>query len=152
MLRILLPLVLLSNGVAAGVMVSTVIGIVPMTLVLPYEQYVDFIRFLWPRYDPVMPIMHVLTLVCDVILAILSPGKPARFLFVVAALLLATVMIVSISKNVPINRYVTSLNAAECPPNWADRDPRLRWRKWNLLRTILAMLALVANVIAAAMV
>ena len=56
MTRVMLALVLLGNGVAAGVMVSTVIGIVPMTLIMPYDRYIDTIRFLWPRYDPFMPV------------------------------------------------------------------------------------------------
>ena len=37
MVRILVPLALLANGIAAGVMVSTVIGLAPMSLAVPYR-------------------------------------------------------------------------------------------------------------------
>ena len=57
----LLPLVLLGNGVAAGVMLSTVIGVVPMFLTMNYGPYVRSVQFLWPRYDPFMPILNGVT-------------------------------------------------------------------------------------------
>lgn len=147
MISILVPLAVLTNGVAAGVMFSTVIGIVPMTSTLPYDRYVQTIRFLWPRYDPFMPIANAAAFVLDAIVAILAGDATARAVFIVAAVLLGTVMAISVVKNVPINKYVTSLDPARQPPDWADRDPRVRWRNWNLLRTSLALVALTANVV-----
>jgi hypothetical protein len=147
MTRVLVPLVLFSNGIAAGVMLSTVIGIAPMTLALPYARYVQTIRFLWPRYDRLMPALNAATFVADVVLAVVSPARP---LFGVAAVLLAAVMVISVTKNVPINKYVTSLDPDACPEDWVQRDPRARWRNWNLVRTVLVLLALAANVGAAA--
>jgi hypothetical protein len=147
MIRVLVPLVLFSNGIAAGVMLSTVIGIVPMTMALPYAQYVQTIRFLWPRYDPLMPTLNVTTFVVDSLLAFVAP---TGHLFGLAAVLLATVMVVSVTKNVPINKYVTSLDTDTCPADWAERDPRMRWRNWNLVRTLLVLVALTINVVAAA--
>ncbi len=148
MTRVLVLLALLGSGIGSGVMFSTVIGVAPMTLVLSYERYVETIRFLWPRYDPFMPITHVVTFACDVALLFLVPD--GRAFFGVAAGLLATVMIISVVKNVPINRYVTSLDPLNPPPDWADRDPRVRWRNWNRIRTGLALLALGANLCAVA--
>lgn len=148
MTRVLVLLALLGSGLGSGVMFSTVIGVAPMTLVLPYERYVETIRFLWPRYDPFMPITHVVTFACDVALLFLAPD--GRVFFGIAAGLLAIVMIISVVKNVPINRYVTSLDPHDPPPDWADRDPRVKWRNWNLIRTGLALLALGANLCAVA--
>jgi uncharacterized membrane protein len=147
MTRYLVPLVLFGNGIVAGVMLSTAVGVVPMTLVLPYPQYVQTIRFLWPRYDPFMPIANTVTFVLDIVLVLVTP---ARALFAAAAVLLAAVMIISVTKNVPINRYVTSLDPDSCPADWDQQDPRVRWRNWNLLRTLLALLALTTNLAAAA--
>jgi uncharacterized membrane protein len=146
MIRLVAPAAILANGVAAGVMFSTVIGIVPLTLVLPYDRYVQAIQFLWPRYDPLMPIANGAAFLLGIAVAVLAGDKPERILFGLAAALLAAVMSISVIKNVPINRYVTSLDPVRQPSDWAERDPRIRWRNWNLARTSLALLALVINV------
>lgn len=150
MVRVLVPLALLANGVATGVMVSTVLGLAPLTLAVPYESYVRTIQFLWKRYDPFMPATHALACVLDLVLAFTAPTAAARALFGAAGVVLVVVMAISVVKNVPINRYVMSLDPLSQPPDWAQSDPRVRWRNWNLLRTALALLALVANVVAVA--
>lgn len=131
-------------------MVSTVIGLAPMQLAVPYETYVGTIQFLWKRYDPFMPVLNALAFVLDLVLALTVAQPPARILFVAAAVLLVMVMAISVVKNVPINRYVMSLDPLHQPPDWAQTDPRVRWRNWNLIRTALAMLALLANLSAVA--
>ncbi|WP_083734002.1 DUF1772 domain-containing protein [Actinomadura sp. CNU-125] len=60
-------------------------------------------------------------------------------------MLLVTVMAISVIKNVPINRFVMSLDPAVRPDDWSRTDPRRRWRNWNLLRTGLAAAALGLN-------
>jgi uncharacterized membrane protein len=147
MIRVLVPLVVFANGVAAGVLLSTAIGVVPMTLALQYTRYVQTIQFLWPRYDPLMPALNAVAFVGDVVLAVVAPSGS---LFAVAAVLLAAGMFVSVTKNLPINRYVTALDPDACPANWAQRDPRVRWRTWNLVRTMLVLLALATNLASAA--
>lgn len=147
---VLATLAVLSNGLAAGIMLSTVIGIVPMFLSLPYGRYVQTVQFLWPRYDPIMPITNTTTFVLDLVLClVLAPAGPARATYAVAAGLLAVVITISVSKNVPVNRYVSSLDPDRQPGDWAQRDPRRRWRNWNLVRTSLAVLAFAVNVTAA---
>ncbi len=146
MIRLLAPIAILANGIGAGVMLSTVLGIVPLTLVLPYDRYVQAIRFLWPRYDPFMPVINGVAFLLDVAVTVLTATEPGRALFGLAAALLAAVMSISLIKNVPINKYVTLLDPVRQPPDWAQRDPRLRWRNWNLARTSLALVALAANV------
>jgi hypothetical protein len=147
--RLLLSVILLANGLGAGVMLSTVIGTVPLTLALPYDRYVEMIQFMWPRYDPLMPAMNALAFVLDVALGITTGDSAARPFLIVGGVLLAAVMAISVTKNVPINKYVTGLDPAAQPADWASADPRRRWRNWNTLRTSLALVALVANVIAA---
>ncbi|HEX6871576.1 MAG TPA: DUF1772 domain-containing protein [Micromonosporaceae bacterium] len=144
------PLVLIGNGVAAGVMLSTVVGITPLTAVLSYDRYVETIKFLWRRYDPMMPITNAATFLLDGWLAVSLREQAAGASFGAAALLLATVMVISVVKNVPINKYVTGLDPARPPDDWASADPRDRWRRWNTTRTLLAFAALAANVLGAA--
>jgi uncharacterized membrane protein len=138
-----------ANGIAAGIMLSTVIGIVPMMVALPYGRYVQTVQFLRPRFDPVMPITNGSAFVLDVALTAVSHGAAGRAGFSLAAALLAAVMAVSIIKNVPINRFIMSLDSRRQPDDWTLRDPRARWRKWNLIRTGLALAAFVTNVVAA---
>lgn len=131
------------NGVAAGIMLSTVIGIVPMMRALPYAGYVQMVQFMRPRYDPIMPIANGGALLADVVLV--ASGQRGTGPHVAAALLLACVITISVSKNVPVNKYLMSLNPQEPPDNWADIDPRSRWQRWNNIRTCLAVLAFLGN-------
>ncbi len=146
MTPLLVAVTLLANGVAVGVMVSTVIGLAPMSLAVPYETYVRTVQFLWKRYDPLMPALNATACVLGLVLVAVVDDATARTLFGTAAALLLVVMAISVMKNVPINRYVMSLDPQHPPADWARADPRVRWRNWNLLRTALAVLAFVVNV------
>jgi uncharacterized membrane protein len=137
----------LTNGVAAGIMLATVIGVVPLMVASPYSQYVRMVQFMWPRYDPTMPILNGLSLVIDVVLAVVQPAA-ARPWYLLAAALLAVVMAISITRNVPVNKYVSRLDPAQEPAEWARVDPRLRWQRWNLVRTVVALIAFGVNVVA----
>lgn len=134
------------NGAAAGIMLSTVIGIVPMMRALPYPGYVQMVQFMRPRYDPIMPLSNGAALVIDIIL--FAAGARAAALHVAAAVLLACVMAISASKNVPVNRYLMSLDPGRQPDDWHAADPRARWQWWNNIRTTLAVLAFLCNVTA----
>jgi uncharacterized membrane protein len=145
---VLLTAAVLLNGIGAGIMLATVVGIVPFLLTMPYQRYVETVKFLWPRYDPMMPILNVATVVLDVALTFTATGR-TRTLVPVAGALLLSVIVISVTRNVPINRYVTALDPARSPADWPTRDPRVRWRNWNLLRTLLATAALTVNAAAA---
>ncbi|UNO40777.1 DUF1772 domain-containing protein [Streptomyces sp. MST-110588] len=146
----LAALAALANGTAAGIMLATVIGIVPMFLALPYGRYVETVQFLRPRFDPVMPVTNGLALVLDVVLAAGPAQGTAAAGYALAAVLQATVMGISVSRNVPVNRMVMALDAAQEPADWARIDPRRRWRNWNLVRTLLALTAFAVNVVVTA--
>jgi hypothetical protein len=146
----LLALALFANGIAAGVMLGNAIGLGAFALRLPYAGYVDLIKFCWPRYDPLLPILNVLVFGLDVALAVMSAAARVAAVFWVAAALLAVLIAISLLKNVPINRYVTGLDPAAQPPDWVRRDPRTRWKNWNNVRVMLALAALIANLAAAA--
>lgn len=146
------PLATLLNGVAAGIMLSTVVGIVPLFLTQPYQGYVRTVQFLWPRYDPLMPVLNGSAMVLAGFSAIAAGDSPARPVLALAALLLLCVMGISIVKNVPVNRYVSALDPARQPDDWARVDPRVGWQRWNLVRTVIAVVAFATNVSATALV
>ncbi|MCW2881643.1 MAG: hypothetical protein JWQ95_5743 [Sphaerisporangium sp.] len=154
MIQALVPLALLANGIAAGVMLGNAIGLAAHALRLPYPGYVDLIKFMWPRYDPFLPITNVLAFGLDIAIAVIVHGERggagAPGLFGLSAVLLAVLMAISLLKNVPINKYVIALDPASPPEDWSERDPRASWKNWNQIRVVLSMAALVANLAGAA--
>ena len=72
MLALLTPLVLLLNGLAAGVLFGTQLGGFPYLASLPVDRYVHAHAFFGSRYDPAMPLCLVGTVGCDVALAFLA--------------------------------------------------------------------------------
>lgn len=156
MIAALIPLALFANGIAAGVMLGNAIGPAALALELPYARYVDLIKFMWHRYDPFVPIMNLLAFALDIVIAVVTyqenrGGAGAPSLFGLSAGMLAVLMTISITKNVPINKYVTALDPASPPDNWTQLDPRVSWKKWNDVRVTLALAALIAGLAGAAM-
>lgn len=145
---IVVALVLLANGLAAGVLTGTVLGGVPLLQALPTDRYVHAHAFFAGRYDPFMPLCLLGTAVGDTVLALRVTEPTARALLAVAAVTAVAVITVSVTRNVPINRWVKSLDPEALPADFTD--PRPRWAHWNRVRTALAVLALTANVSAVA--
>ncbi|MFH8788935.1 DUF1772 domain-containing protein [Streptomyces roseoverticillatus] len=150
MTQILLPLALIGSGMAAGGLMIASLGGAPLLLSLPADRYVPVHQFLVTRFDPFMPICMVTAMLTDTALAALSRDATRVPAGVAAALLLGAI-VVSLAKNVPINKWVGSLEPGVVPPDWERVDPRARWRNWNLVRTGLAVTALLANATAAAL-
>lgn len=123
------------------------LGGAPFLLQLPTAQYVPAHQFLVTRFDPFMPISFCIGLIADLILASAGDSTAAaKGLTSTAAVLLILALVVSVTKNVPINRWVSRLDPGSLPDDFAQIDPRVRWRNWNLIRTALAVAALLANV------
>ncbi|GAA2411539.1 DUF1772 domain-containing protein [Actinomadura vinacea] len=139
--------VLVSTGLAAGVLFTHAVGVWPALQAMSPGQYVAAHKLVGRAYDPMMPIMVGGSAVADIVLAITADGT-ARALFAASAVFLAGVSVVSQTKNVPINRRVKALDENAMPADWAD--PRRRWGRWNLVRTGFALLAFVGNIAAAA--
>lgn len=145
---ILALIALTGNGLGAGVVLATVIGVVPWMLSESYRNYVSSVQFMWRRFDPLMPMLIGISLVADVFLVFFAEGISSRILFGISASSLAIMMSISIFKNVPINRYVTSLNPQRRPDGWDKNDPRKKWRKWNTSRALFAVMAFGVNSVA----
>jgi hypothetical protein len=138
-----------ANGIAAGIMLGNAIGPGALALRLPYGPYVSMIKYLWPRYDPLVPLLNVLAFGLDITCAAMTGGTRSA-LFALSAALLGVLMIISVTKNVPINKYVTALDEERPPDDWAEADPRAAWQRWNHVRVSLALVSLIANLAGAA--
>ena len=145
--RVLLPFALMGNGLAAGGLMIAVLGGAPLLLSLPTERYVPTHQFMVTRFDPFMPACMLTALLCDVVLAIVAPTARASALFTVSALLLVGAIVVSLTKNVPINRWIATVDPGSLPANWEQLDPRVRWSNWNRVRTALVVCSLAVLVV-----
>src|SRR4051794_903812 len=143
MIVVLSVVVLAGSGIVAGVLFAVALSVVPAFLALPPDGYVRTHQLVGRHFGKVMPPLVVACAAADAVLAAQAPGTPYRVLFTAAAVLLAGVSVVSQFGNVPINRAVKRLSPAALPEQW--HDPRPRWRAWHLLRTTLAVLAIVVN-------
>ncbi|WP_020673784.1 anthrone oxygenase family protein [Amycolatopsis nigrescens] len=148
MTGILVPLVLLANGLAAGVLLATQLGGWPFLRVLPDADYVRAHAFFSTRYDPWMPLCLIVTFLGDLTLAVTADGTVAQSLFATSALLALATGVISLTKNVPGNRYVQTLEPAQLPADFTERDPRPVWGPWNRRRSLLGMLAFLVNCLA----
>ena len=140
-------LAVLGSGVVAGVLFAVALSVLPALFAMPMDRYVYAHKLIGRNWDPTMPIVVLGSTAVDVALVFLAPDPSARTLFVVAAVLLLAVSGVSHLANVPINRRVKSVDPDHIPADWSD--PRPLWRRWHLLRTVLAVAASAVNAAAA---
>ncbi|WP_433440005.1 DUF1772 domain-containing protein [Nonomuraea sp. CA-141351] len=146
MLNVLTVLVLLGSGTVAGVLFAVAVSTVPALAAMPPDRYVYTHTLLGRNWDPTMPLIVLGTTLLDIVLAVWAPGGVARALVICATVCLFGVSWVSHLRNVPINKRVHQTDPDAVPPGW--EDPRPVWRRWHLLRTSFAMVALVANSLA----
>ncbi|MET0425262.1 MAG: DUF1772 domain-containing protein [Actinoplanes sp.] len=138
-------LALVGSGLVAGVLFAVALSVLPGLFAMPPGRYVYAQRLIGRNWDPTMPIVVLTSVALDIGLAVATGGSQRR-LFALCAVLLVGVSVVSHFCNVPINRRVKSLDPDRMPADW--QDPRPVWRRWHLLRTVLAVLALLGNAIA----
>lgn len=146
LLHVLSTLVLLGSGTVAGVLFAVAVSTVPAMAAMTPDRYVYTHTLLGRNWDPTMPIIVLSSTALDIALGVLSPETATRTLAIGAAACLVGVSVVSHLCNVPINKRVHQTDPDAIPPGW--QDPRPLWRRWHLLRTVLAMLALAANSLA----
>jgi uncharacterized membrane protein len=142
-MRVLSVLELLGSGITAGVLFAVALSTVPALAAMTPDRYVHAHTLLGRNWDPTMPIIVLGSVVLDVVLAVLAPGGTARALVVCAAVFLFGVSVVSHLCNVPINKRVHRTDPDAIPPDW--EDPRPLWRRYHLIRTAFALVALAAN-------
>ncbi|MEV0092396.1 DUF1772 domain-containing protein [Streptomyces sp. NPDC050738] len=141
---------LLGGGVTAGVLFAVALSVLPALFAMETGPYVHAHQLLGRNWDPTMPVIVLSSTLANGVLAVTVDGA-GRPLFAAAAVLLLGVSGVSHLCNVPINRTVKGItDPAVLPADW--QDPRPLWRRWHLLRTALAVLALVCTASAVALV
>lgn len=145
MIASLVPLVVLLNGLAAGVLFGTQLGGWPLLAALPADRYVHAHAFFATRYDPAMPLCLLGTLIGDVVLAVIAPDAAVRALFITGAVLALGTVTISLTKNVPVNKWMQTLDPDNLPDDFEEKDPRRHWGAWNQRRSVLTVLALLAN-------
>jgi hypothetical protein len=148
MLPLIAPLALIASGLGAGVLLWSAVCGVPLLARLPAEGYVRTHQFWAPRFEPFQPICVLICVVAGGLLAALAPVTAARVFFAAGAACAAAVLVVSVTRSVPIKKWVISLRPDDLPPDWDEHDPRRVWGTWNLIRTALAVAVLVANAVA----
>lgn len=141
-LHALSVLVLLTNGLIAGVFFDVALAMVPAFMVMTPGRFIYTNNTIGKGYHPTMPIVCSTTVVADVALALLADGTH-RYLFATGALLVVGTMVVSEFGNMRINRILLKIDPENVPAGW--QDPRPRWRAFHLLRTALAVLAVAVN-------
>ncbi|MFD9223030.1 DUF1772 domain-containing protein [Streptomyces sp. NPDC060064] len=136
--------VLLGSGVTAGVLFAVALSVLPALFAMETGTYVYAHKLLGRNWDPTMPVVVLTSTLLTAALAVMADDGAAQVLFTAAAVLLLGVSAVSHLCNVPINRRVKAVeNPDELPADW--QDPRPLWRRWHLLRTLLAVIALALN-------
>lgn len=148
MTGLLFPLVLLANGLSSGVLAWGLLGGWPLMRSLPGDRYVQLHTFFSTRYDPFMPVCLIVTVVGDVLLGLTRPGAVSAVLAYLAAVLTVAGIVISVVKNVPVNKWVQSLDPNDLPEDFTDRDPRAGWGLWNRRRSVLVMGAFLVNCVA----
>ncbi|OXM62288.1 hypothetical protein CF166_33015 [Amycolatopsis sp. KNN50.9b] len=150
MAGLLAAVVLVGSGLVAGVLFAVALSVLPALLAMPADRYVYTHQLIGRRWDPTMPIIVLSSTLLDVVLALVVHQPAPVILFAVAAVVLLGVSVVSHFCNVPINRAVKSMDPGEIPDGW--RDPRPLWRRWHLLRTLLALIGVALNAVAVVLV
>ncbi|MFB4306677.1 DUF1772 domain-containing protein [Actinomadura sp. GTD37] len=136
------------SGITAGVLLAVAVSVVPTLRAVSPPLYVRIHQLLGRNWDPTMPLIVLTSALTSLVLAVIADSGAARLLFLAGAVLLVAVSGVSHLLNVPLNRQVKGLDPdAPLPADW--RDPRAEWRRWHLLRTALAIAAVLVNATAA---
>lgn len=149
--QVLLPVALLCGGLLAGGLMNSVLGAVPLRLSLPPEQAVYAHQFMVSRLDRVMPAILIVSMVSIAVAGFFMPTAATGALSLLSAALQLTALLLSVIRLVPINRWLAQLDPAALPVDFAQRDPRIRWRNDNLARAGLAQVAWLLNVVVVAL-
>lgn len=139
-------LVVLGSGMVAGVFIAVALSVVPTLAQLPVLTYVRVHQLLGKGYHPIMPLVVLLVLAGDIVLAVTDQATGATPLLAVACVLQLGVQAVSHLRNEQLNKRVRLVDGT-VPVGWDD--PRSAWRGWHLARTALAIAIFAVNAIVA---
>ncbi|MGH3645672.1 MAG: anthrone oxygenase family protein [Micromonosporaceae bacterium] len=141
--------ILLTNGLIAGVFFDVAIALVPAFFKMPRSRFVYVNNLLVDGYHPTMPILCTTAVLSNLALVFLAPA-PYRYLFLSGTLLIIGTMVISEFGNMRINRRLLTVDPDNLPIGF--QDPRREWRGFHLMRTSLALAAITINGTAVALV
>jgi Domain of unknown function (DUF1772) len=106
---------------------------------MPIDQYaIDFRRSVH-RMDPLMPIMGNISALAAVVFALNNDGRAATLAWIGVALIAVT-MVTSITLAEPMNSRFRRLPEGHAPEG--AEQLRIRWRRFHLARTAVALASL----------
>lgn len=105
---------------------------------LPKEAWVRQQQAKDKVYGRVMPPVSVSTAVSLTGAAVLSRGRARRW-FAAGALFAVTSNMLTVGKEVPLNKVIVSWDPESAPPNWTD--VRAQWYSNHILRAVPAALS-----------
>lgn len=143
--RLLMPLALLTTGLSAGGLLVAMVGSAPMRLALPFGQAVRVHNLLLSGLDRIMPACLITATVSTATVGFFMPTVHSEVLCIVASSFALKAVLISAVKLAPINRRLAALDETALRVGVAD-DPRERWRNWNTARAWSVIVALVLNV------
>jgi uncharacterized membrane protein len=149
-MTLIMPIVaLICTGLAAGIFLGHRAGVSRAMPVLSPSSFVQLQQIIHKTFARMMPVLIMGALVGSVLWAVLlrSRWRTAEF-WLVSAASLAMICILAMTRavNIPINKRLMTWNAAEPPSDldtvWAP------WERIHSIRTVLAIVAFGAEVIA----
>jgi uncharacterized membrane protein len=146
-LELVQALVIVASGTVAGTFFAVAVSVFPALMTMPPQQYVRTQRRLGEGYHPVMPMVVSSVLVGDVLLAVFTDSGQQRAVYVAAVGFFVAVPLISQYGNLPLNKAIQAADRNGVPEGW--NDPRPSWRRWHLIRSVFAFVALILNVLAA---
>jgi uncharacterized membrane protein len=146
MLDVLRFLSIFAAGIAAGTLVTVLLGFIPVMNSLPPEQALGFKRRMDPLIDRYNPPAVILAIVSAV--AMLFYSLPGDTKLCIAIGLAGSIGIgaVSLGVNMRINREMSGWSSDAPPPEY--REAQQRWNRFHALRTLSSLVAFSAYILA----
>lgn len=134
---------LLLAALVTGAMMVSWIGLArAMAQISSAAAYTEFHQAANRTFDPYMPIIVVGAIAGGVALSVLFSGghSASGWLAIAGTICYATVLAISLSTNVQINKSIAGWSIQSPPDNW--KDVRAEWIRWHILRTLVSVPAL----------
>jgi uncharacterized membrane protein len=149
-MMVMVPVVaLICTGLAAGIFLGHRAGVSRAVPVLSPSSFIQLQQTIQKTFARMMPVLVIGSVLGSVLWAVLlrTCWQAAEFWLVsAAAVMMVCVAAMTRVVNVPINERLMSWNAAAPPPDFSTV-----WARWELIhsiRTVLALAAFAAEVIA----
>ena len=150
MMMVLAPVIaLFCTGLAAGVFLGHRAGVSRAAPVLSASSFIQLQQTIHKTFARMMPVLVIGSVLASALWAVLLRAcwRSGEFWLVsVAALAMVWVATMTRAVNIPINNRLVTWNPAAPPADWSAMWSR--WEQIHSIRTVLAIVAFAAEVIA----